>query len=104
MAERTYVLVIDAACFSADLERIQQYVTTSTDFTSWWNHIPMVYMLESELHADIIGEKLHELTPEARFLLTEVNLAESQGWLPEVSWKWIEKRALSGTPQQSARF
>ena len=104
MTERTYVLAIDASCSSADFERIQQYVTTSGDFSSWWNHIPMVFMLESKLHAGAIGDKLHTLTPEARFLLTEVSLAESQGWLPEVSWKWIEKRALSSTPEQSSRF
>jgi hypothetical protein len=36
--------------------------------------------------------------------VTEANLAESQGWLPESSWKWIEKRAISKTPEQNSRF
>jgi hypothetical protein len=104
MTEHTYILTIDVNGSPGDLGKIQQYVTTSKDFTSWWNHLPMVFMLESALSADTIGEKLHALTPDSRFLLTEVNLAESQGWLPEVSWKWIEKRALSTTAQQSSRF
>ncbi len=104
MNERVYLLAIDAKCLPADLEKIQHYVTTSSDFTSWWNHIPMFFMLESALKPDSISEKLHALVPDIRFLLTEVNLVESQGWLPEVSWKWIEKRALSGTQQQSSRF
>jgi hypothetical protein len=56
------------------------------------------------VHAGATGEKLHALTPDARVLLTEVNVAESQGWLPEVRWKWIAKRAHSATPQQSSRF
>jgi hypothetical protein len=104
MTEHTYILNIDANGPPEDLVKIQHYVTTSTDFSSWWNHLPMVFMLESVLSADALGERLHALTPDARFLVTEVNLAESQGWLPEASWKWIEKRALSPTPEQSSRF
>jgi len=104
MTEHTYMLAVDANGPLENLGKIQHYVTTSNDFSSWWNHLPMVFMLESALSADAIGEKLHVLTPDARFLLTEVNLAASQRWLPEISWKWIEKRALSATPKQSARF
>ena len=104
MSERTFVLAIDAGCSPADIEKIQQYITTSSDFSSWWNHLPMVFLLESKQHTAATGQTLHTLTPDARFLLTEVNLADSQGWLPAVSWKWIEKRALAPTPQQSSRF
>jgi hypothetical protein len=104
MSEHVYILAVDAKCSPAELEKIQQYVMTSRDFTSWWNHIPLIFMLETALTTDKIGEKLHTIVPDVRFLLTEVNLAESQGWLPEVSWKWIEKRALSVTPEQSSRF
>jgi hypothetical protein len=104
MTEHTYILAIDANHSASDLGKIQDYVITSKDFSSWWNHLPMIFMLESSLSADAIGEKLHALTPRARFLLTKIDLAESQGWLPEISWKWIEKRALAATPKQSARF
>ncbi|HXA21434.1 MAG TPA: hypothetical protein VNW90_03980 [Acetobacteraceae bacterium] len=102
MTERTYVLVLDGGF--AELERMRHYITSSSDFSAWWNYIPMVFLVESKLTAEAIGERLHELAPEARFLVTEANLAESQGWLPESSWKWIEKRAISKTPEQSSRF
>jgi hypothetical protein len=102
MSERTYLLALDAGL--ADLERIRNYVTTSSDFTAWWNYIPMVFLIESSLGVETIGERLHGVAPEARFLITEANLTESQGWLPESSWKWIEKRAFSNTPIHSARF
>jgi len=104
MSERLYLLAIDANSSLADLEKIRHYVTTSNDFSSWWNHIAAIFLLETKLGAETIGEKLHQLAPQAKFLLTDVNLANSQGWLPEVSWKWIEKRALSATPEQSSRF
>ncbi len=104
MTEHTYILTVDANGSPEILRKIQQYITTSRDFTSWWNHLPMVFMVETVLSADAPGEKVHALTPDARFLLTEVNLAESQGWLPEASCKWIEKRALSATREQSSRF
>ncbi len=102
MNERTYVLVLDGGF--AELEMLRHYVTSSSDFSAWWNYIPMVFLVESKLTAEAIGERLHELAPEARFLVTEANLAESQGWLPESSWKWIEKRAPSTTSEQSSRF
>jgi hypothetical protein len=103
MAERTYLLAIDASCGFEDIEKIRQYVTTSSDFSSWWNHLPMLFMLDSQMESEAIAEKLHALSPGARFLLTEVNLGAAQGWLPEVSWKWIEKRALSTTAQHGMR-
>jgi hypothetical protein len=103
MTERTYLLAIDAGCAVEDLEKIQEYVTTSGDFSSWWNHLPMLFMLDSQMESDAIAERLHALSPGVRFLLTEVNLGAAQGWLEEVSWKWIEKRALSTTPQHSMR-
>jgi hypothetical protein len=104
MSDHTYLLAVDAGCSPENFGKIQQYITASNDFSSWWNYLPMVFMLESALTADRIGEKLHALTPDVRFLVTEVNLGESQGWLPEASWKWIERRALASTQQQSARF
>ena len=104
MNEHVYILAVGAECSAEDIEKIQQYVMTSNDFSSWWNHIPLVFMLETSLKADAIAERLHALIPEKRFLLTEVNLSESQGWLPEVSWKWIEKRAIASTSQQTSRF
>jgi len=104
MSEQTYMLAIDPVCSLDDLEILRNFVTTSKDIGSWWNHLPMLFMLESGLTAEVIAEKLHGLAPDAKFLLTEVNLAAAQGWLPEVSWKWIEKRALSATSQNTANF
>ena len=104
MSEHTYMLALDANSAFGDLEKIQKFVTESPDFTSWWNHLPMVFVLETALSSEEIADKLHALSPDTRFLLTEVNLAAAQGWLPEISWKWIEKRALATTSQQSPRF
>jgi hypothetical protein len=104
MSERLYLLAVDANSPLVDLEKVRHYVTTSNDFSSWWNHLAAVFILETELSAETIGETLHELAPQAKFLLTEVNLANSQGWLPEVSWRWVEERALSPTPEMSVRF
>jgi hypothetical protein len=63
----------------------------------------MLFMLDSQMETEAIAEKLHALSPGARFLLTEVKLEAAQGWLPEVSWEWIEKRALSNTPPHGMR-
>ncbi len=104
MTERTYMLAAGVGCSPADIEMIREYVTTSADFSSWWNHIPLLYMVETTLTADAVAARIHELAPEAKFLLTGVDLAETQGWLPEISWKWIEKRAIAGGARQIVRI
>jgi hypothetical protein len=101
MAERTYMLALDAGV--SDLEKVCQWIMTSGTCSAWWNHLPMVFIIESELSTAAISEKLHALVPETHFLLTEVDLADARGWLPEISWKWVEKRALSSTAQHSMR-
>jgi hypothetical protein len=103
MSKRTYMLAIDPVCSLEDLEKLRNFVTSSKEVSSWWNHLPMLFMLESQISAEAMAEALHALAPDAKFLLTEVNLAAAQGWLPEISWKWIERRALSETPDHGMR-
>ena len=95
MSEHTYMLTLDANSALGDLEKIQHFVTDSPEFVSWWNHLPMVFMLETSAPAAAISRRLHALAPEVRFLLTEVDLSVSEGWLPDISWKWIEKRTAA---------
>ena len=95
MTEHTYMLALDANSALGDLEKIQRFVMDSPEFASWWNHLPMVFMLETSVPAASISRKLHALVPEVRFLLTEVDLSVSEGWLPDISWKWIEKRSAA---------
>jgi hypothetical protein len=101
VTEHTYLLALDAGCDANDVLKIQRFITNGGDFSSWWNHLPMIFILESAHSAEAIGEKLHALTPSARFFQTEVNLAESQGWLPRKSWPWIEKRAEAAKREKS---
>ena len=70
MNEHTYMLALDANSAMGDLEKIQKFVTESTDFASWWNHLPMVFMLETSAPAASISRKLHALAPDVRFMLT----------------------------------
>jgi hypothetical protein len=86
------LVALDANFSLEDLEKFQTFITSSSEITSWWNHLPMVFMLETALSAKEVSAKLHEVAPEARFLVTEVNLEHSAGRLPDMSWKWIERR------------
>jgi hypothetical protein len=92
MTKRTLMLVVDANFSLTELDKIARYVTTSPDFSSWWNHLPMVFMLETDHSTAEICKHLHAVAPDARFLLTEINLAATEGYLPDISWKWFEMR------------
>jgi len=100
MSERTYLLALEI-CSLTDSEQVRHYITTSQDFSSWWNHLPFIYLLDSALDQQAITARIHDRAPEARFLLTPIDAAEVDGWLPEVSWKWLEKRARTRSSSES---
>jgi hypothetical protein len=90
---RSYMITVDLLDPTLNVEALNVFITTSPFFENWWNHIPGVYLVLSDKSANEISEAIRRYTKDARLLVVEVNPAESEGWLPEVSWKWIRRRA-----------
>jgi hypothetical protein len=86
------MIVLDAATIATAYDQVVTFITSSPVFHGWWNHLPYTFLVASDLDADGIAEKLRPFTKEARFLVIEVNLAESEGKLPRKSWEWIRGR------------
>ncbi len=92
MDEKTFLISFDLADDRLDTAAIKGFIKNNPDFTAWWNHLPLIYLVQSRLSADDISEQVERHTRGARFLVMEVNPANSNGWLPERSWTWIKRR------------
>jgi len=95
MSRRTFIITIDPSSPMIDIDGLRSFITTSQEIVSWWNHIPLVFLVTSDLDADGLSEKVRPFTGKARFLVMEVNPAESEGSLPKPSWQWIHNHSRS---------
>ena len=94
MPDRIYLITIDPTDPSADHAGLKRVLKAgSPDINNWWNHIPHVFMVSTNLDADAISDLVRPFAGRARFLVIEVQPEESEGSLPERAWRWIQKRS-----------
>jgi hypothetical protein len=93
MASRTYIVTIAPSDPSFDIEGLKEFVRHAQEIENWWNHIPLVFLITTDLDAETLSERLRPYAGKARFLMMEVNPAESEGALPERGWQWIRRRS-----------
>ncbi len=89
MPEQPYLVAVDP---TVDVLALKDVMKGGNGFSHWWNHIPGVFLVISRLTADEITERLRPVTGESRVLVMGVRLEDSEGWLPQESWKWIKRR------------
>lgn len=93
MVDRTYIVTLDALDPILDFAAVKEAIKGSPHVQAWWNHLPGVFLVTSNLDADGVSELLRPHTGRARFLVLAVELAQSEGALPEQGWDWIVRRA-----------
>ena len=93
MASRTYLITFDLPDPTLDLDELKAFIKTTPLFENWWNYIPGVFLVVSDRDASTISEAVRQYTKDVRHLVIETNIAESEGLLPERSWRWIRRRS-----------
>lgn len=93
MHSRTYMVTVDLLDPTLDLDALHEFIKTTPMLENWWNHIPGVFLVVSDRGPSEISNAIRPFTHNARFLVVEANPAELDGWLPEVSWKWVRRRS-----------
>ena len=101
MPDRTFVVAVDAREPNAEAASFRDALRKNPGIRAWWNHIPYVYLVTSPLNADELSANLFERSGLDRFLVMEVNPAESEGLLPEKAWDWIKKRSKALSSQDA---
>lgn len=98
MSEQTHLIALDP---NANVVAVKDYLKNDEAFTHWWNHVPGVFIVTSRLSATEITDRVRPITGEATFIVIGVKLDETEGWLPQRSWKWIKHRAREVATLQS---
>jgi hypothetical protein len=96
MSDKIYMITLDSTDPAVETRGLKGFLKSSSDIKNWWNHIPFVYLVVTNLEADAISDRVRPFTGNARFLVMEVDLAESEGALPEKAWRWIRARSGQG--------
>jgi hypothetical protein len=104
MSDRTYIIALDPFDPDIDLVEVKQFIKNSTIFKSWWNHIPSVFLVSSEMNVKFITKELKSFTHHSSVLVMEVIPSNSEGWLPERAWSWIRKRSPSRADELLSRL
>ncbi len=92
MAAKMYIVSFDVLTIF-ETERLRLlFGSDSTTFSKWWNHLPFVFLVMSDKTALEITGVIHEHFKEARFIVGELNLTNTNGILKEPSWNWIVQR------------
>lgn len=73
-------------------EQIKQYIIDARDIEAWWNHIPLVYVIRSRSSVKALTDKFVKVGNGAKFLLSEINTTNMNGFLPKVAWDWFNER------------
>ena len=89
MPEQPYLVAVDP---TVDVVALKDVVKHGDGFSHWWNHIPGAFPVTSRLAADEIADRLRPITGDSRVLVMAVHLEDSEGWVPQESWKWIKRR------------
>lgn len=93
MSRRVFVVALDANDPASDPRLFRKAIKGNPDITSWWNYIPYVYLIASERNSDELSVSLHTKGKIQRFFVMQVNLAESEGLLPEKAWAWVRRQS-----------
>ena len=89
---RTYALLCNWMHSAIDFNGLARYIADSRLFDAWWNYIPYVFLVESNLNPTDIARVLSPYTKDAFLLVVEINPASADGLLPKEAWDWIRDR------------
>ena len=62
---------------------------------NWFHYIKSSYILISDKStANALDKEIRAIVRDRNYLIVAINLKDSQGWLPERAWNWIENQSL----------
>lgn len=84
-----YILTFDRNS-TYDYNILHNGIKTDSQIINWWHFLKSSYLLVStNSSATLLSERIRTYFPNQRFLLTEINLKNHNGWLPKEAWDWI---------------
>jgi hypothetical protein len=86
---KCYILVLDSSS-KVNFTAVHRYILDSKYFASYWNYIPFMYCLKTELDIYSLQTSFVQILGGENFFLTEIDPNAVGGWLPMVAWDWFK--------------
>ncbi len=77
-----------------------QYLVDSVDILSYWNHLPLLYIVKTKLALQPLTDKLLPFFDKRLFIVLDVDSENVNGWLPKQAWDWFKVPAPPYKAQQ----
>lgn len=90
---RVLLLALDTAAPTLDVAALAGALAADRRIAAWWNHLPGVFLLDTRLPPSDIADLVRATTGATGFLVTEIDLARTDGWLTDTAWRWIGRHA-----------
>ena len=76
-----------------DYKGLKEVVKTAEGILNCWHYLESTYIIitESNISASDVADFFRAHLINKHFLVSEVNLINHNGWLPEKAWDWINK-------------
>lgn len=95
MNRKAYIIVFNKGgildTFSYD--KFHDSITTAKGVINWWHYIDNLYIIitENKVTASNVSQYVQQILPNKHFFVSELNLKNHNGWLPQEAWDWINK-------------
>ena len=96
MIYNIYIICFDKGNPPSDMFNYKKFhieLTTADGVINWWHHLQSSYIIvtESNILASNVADYVRERMPNKLFFVSELNLQNHNGWLPEKAWEWINR-------------
>jgi hypothetical protein len=68
---------------------IQHFITTNPNILAYWNYLPYVYCVKSNLGSLALRNLLDPIFSQGSFLIAELNKGNLDGRLQQEAWPWF---------------
>ncbi|GAN77271.1 hypothetical protein [Acidisphaera rubrifaciens] len=92
---RVLLLALDTAAPTLDVAALAGVLAADRRIAAWWNHLPGVFLLATRVPPSDIADLVRATAGGAGFLVTEIDLARTDGWLTDTAWHWIGRHAAA---------
>lgn len=72
-----------------NLVAFSQYIVDSADILSYWNHLPLLYVVKTKLGARVLTQKLRPFFDGRSYLVAEIDVKNIDGWMSPGAWEWF---------------
>jgi len=90
---KIYILTFDNTEFAHNYRIVHNTVVNLSGLISWWHYISNTYLIiiDEKLKATDIAKRVSKKIS-SKFFISEINIQNSNGLLPEKAWDWINKQ------------